>query len=771
MEPRVCRRACLCAISLFIFFGFSSVCDAQSPSSIQVQVLDSNGAAINGARLKISKSGTNADQIDAVTDEKGAATITVPVPGQYTITAQAAGFGNKKIEITAAADSSPFRITLEPESLAGEITIAAGRSAQRLDEAPASVVILKQSELTQSGATTLDDVLRSVPGFTLFRRTSSRYANPTSQGVSLRGVGPSGASRTAVVFDGIPLNDPFGGWIYWDQIPRESIDSIEVVRGGESNLYGTDALGGVIGIKPKSKDGSVLDASFSYGNLRTPDFSLYGSTVVHKWELSIASALFRTDGYILTAPESRGAVDTPANSDFGTLSLSFGRQISPDARIYGYSQFFRENRHNGTPVQTNDTGTQLFALGGDFRDSLTNSNWHLRAYGSGEVYHQTFSTVVANRATEALNRLQRVPTQQIGATIQWEREFGARVFATAGVDGRQVRGVSQETAIASGVATSKSEAGGRQRIIGAYGQTVFQFNQKLSLTAGIRVDRWNNFDGQIITRSLTGSGQVTTTTFADHDETAVSPKLALVYHPGSGITIHAAGYRAFRAPTLNELYRSFRVGNVNTLQNPFLLAEHLTGAEGGVAYYDKSGKLGLRGTFFWNKIVDPVANLTLSVTPALITRQRANLGRTGTRGVELESEWRASTRLSFSAGYIFDKATVDRFPVDTTLEGLWIPQVPRHVFTVQSRYSITHLTASLQGRFSSHQFDDDRNQFSLGRFFLMDAYVGHPISRHLEVFVSGENIFNTRYEVGKTPLVTLGTPALVRIGVRIHFGE
>ena len=430
-------------------------------------------------------------------------------------------------------------MTLEPESFAASITVAAGRNAQRLDDVAAAVTILKQNELQQSGAETTDDVLRSIPGFSLFRRTSGRFANPTTQGVSLRGVGPSGASRTAVLFDGIPINDPFGGWVYWDQIPRQSIDSIEVVRGGESNLYGTDALGGVISIRRKTENQSVADAMFSYGNLRTPDFSFFGSTVIDKWQLSLANAVYRTDGYILTAPESRGAVDTPANSEFTTLSLRFNRPFSPDTRIFGYGEFFRENRNNGTPIQTNDTGTDIFALGGDWKDPVTHSNWHVRTYGSGELFHQNFSTVAADRNSEQLNRVQRVPAQQIGASLQWDRNIGSKVFATAGVDGRQVRGVSQETAFSAGKATSESEAGGRQRIIGAYGQAIIQITQRLSLTAGIRFDRWSNFDGGIITHSLTIPGLVTTTSFSDHNETATSPKLAIVYHLPSGLTVRA----------------------------------------------------------------------------------------------------------------------------------------------------------------------------------------------------------------------------------------
>src|ERR671929_131193 len=99
-----------------------------------------------------------------------------------------------------------------------------------------------------TSAATLDDALRQVPGFTLFRRTGSRVANPTSQGVSLRGVGASGASRALVLADGIPLNDPFGGWVYWGRVPRASVERIEVLRGGASSLYGSSALGGVVNL-------------------------------------------------------------------------------------------------------------------------------------------------------------------------------------------------------------------------------------------------------------------------------------------------------------------------------------------------------------------------------------------------------------------------------------------------------------------------------------------------------------------------------------------
>src|SRR5438105_14768984 len=127
---------------------------------------------------------------------------------------------------------------LSPQS-SDSITVTATRTETKLSDTPSSVVILNRDAINKSAATTIDDALREVPGFTLFRRSGSRSANPTSQGVSLRGVGASGASRALVLDDGIPLNDPFGGWIYWGRVPRVAIDRVEVMRGGASDLYGS----------------------------------------------------------------------------------------------------------------------------------------------------------------------------------------------------------------------------------------------------------------------------------------------------------------------------------------------------------------------------------------------------------------------------------------------------------------------------------------------------------------------------------------------------
>ena len=132
----------------------------------------------------------------------------------------------------------------------------------------------RAEDIRQSPALVADDVLRQVPTFSLFRRTSSLSSHPTAQGVSLRGIGPSGVSRTLVLLDGVPFNDPFGGWVYWTRVPLESVERIEMVDGSSSSLYGNYAMGGVINIVTTRPARRTVELKPQYGNLRQSEVRL-----------------------------------------------------------------------------------------------------------------------------------------------------------------------------------------------------------------------------------------------------------------------------------------------------------------------------------------------------------------------------------------------------------------------------------------------------------------------------------------------------------------
>jgi outer membrane receptor protein involved in Fe transport len=755
-----------------MFFLCFTAANAQSPNThVEGVVQDQMGAAVERAQVTVRNG--SAIIAESSTDSSGRFSLNVSTPADTTtLFVRAEGFAPFKSRLDAIRTNLlGLEIVLAPAPLSERVTVTATRTETRLGETAASVVSLSQTELTTTAAATLDDALRQVPGFSLFRRNGSRTANPTTQGVSLRGVGASGASRAVVLADGVPLNDPFGGWVYWGRVPRTSINSVEVLRGGASHLYGSAALGGVVNVitrRPTASPSLRLEAS--YGNQRTADASLFAAGRRGDWGASLGVETFHTDGYVIVDERERGTIDVPAGVRNAVARLNVERRLSANASVFASANVFGEARSNGTPFQRNRTHIRQFVAGFDWQSGRAGA-FTARAYGGTQVFDQNFSAVNDARTLETPTRVQRVPAQAIGASLQWSRAGLARQTLIAGIEAREVRGASDELAFVAGRPTSVIGAGGRERTLGIFFEDIIRATPELFVTVGARVDRWRNYDALSATRPFS-TNVMRTTLFPDRTETALSPYLSLLYKPRENVSLYASLNRAFRQPTLNELYRSFRVGDVLTLANENLRAERLTGGETGASFNAFGQKLSVHGAFFWTEMTRPVANVTLSVTPALITRQRQNLGRTRSRGLELEWDARLTHTLTVSGGYLFADASVLSFPVNTALEGLLIPQVPRHQLTFQARYANPSvLTIALQGRASSAQFDDDQNRFRLDPYFTLDAFASRRITRGLEGFVALENIFDQRYTTGLTPIRTIGPPTLARFGFRLFIGS
>jgi outer membrane receptor protein involved in Fe transport len=728
---------------------------AQQPMLIHGTVTDQNGAAIANATVEID---ANGNTTRAVTDSSG--NFTVVSTRMYGILSiSSPGFSSVKINVTTA--DKPLRIQLYPAGVMERIVV---RPPVDYDEhipaTPASQFHLRPRELDAAGALTIDDVLRQAPGFSLFRRSGGLTTNPTAQGVSLRGVGANGASRALVLFDGVPLNSPFGGWVYWNRIPRASIDSVSVENGAISSLYGSAALGGVININGKTKPVSGLEVEASAGNKGTAVTSFKEGIPIGAWAIVVAGQALHTNGYVLVPENQRGTVDTAA----GTGDLSGSVRISNTTHGYSFLRLssFGESRRNGTPIQLNDTRISSIDLG--FDSSRTRVGpISLRLYGSSETFNQNFSAVASDRNSESLTNRQRNPSQQVGFVFQTTRVVGRHNAIGIGVEGREVRGHSAETTFNNSRITAFVDAGGRQRSLGVFASdSVYIGSWQFGF--GGRIDHWLNNRGFSNRTPVVGTPALNV--FAHRSQTAFSPRVWMTKRVDKGVELSASAYRAFRAPTLNELYRNFRVGNVVTNANADLRAERLTGGEAGIGV-DRFGGLFVRGNVFWSDIDESIANLTLSTTPTLITRQRQNLGAIRARGIELSAVKKFDRRWEVSGEYLLTDSTVLRFPANTALEGLMVPQVPRHQFNFQVTYADEKWLVGTQGRFVSRQFDDDQNLLPLQRFFTLDAQVTRVVSERLRLFVAFQNLMGSRYEIGRTPVLTVGPPVLVRGGVRV----
>ncbi len=736
---------------------------AAPEAALHGTVRDVSGAVIAGARVVFQSDG---GELSSISKADGTFAIAAPGVTSGTVTVSAPGFSTTTTPWQAGA--TELNITLQPAAIQQSLDVTATRTAilptdaESIAAQPDSVSV-PDKQLQEWGALAIDDKLRNVAGFSLLRRSGSQTANPTSQGVSLRGLGANGASRALVLVDGIPLNDPFGGWIYWARVPQSSLQEVQIVPGGISALYGNDALGGVVNLETKPAIRSDGFVQGSYGNENSPFGSGWGAVRSGDWAIEGSAEGFRTDGYIAVPQDVRGSVDTPVNSQYGTGNVRIERLFGERGRIFLNGELYGEDRKNGTPLQVNDTTIRQLAFGTDWMSPKAGL-FTLRLFGGTQNYHQTFSSIAANRDSESLTDIQYVPVQQMGMLGQWSKQIGSRFTLLAGLDGLYVQGFSDETSYAKGKPTAQLSNGGTQQSLGAFLEGIIQITRKWSLTLSGREDLWSNLNARSSRTPVLG--MPTLIDYPDRGQNAFNPRVSTAYNLTDKVTLYAAGYRSFRAPTLNELYRSFRVGNVETYANPYLRAEHFTGVDAG-ARAKLSQQVSIRGNFFWGETTDPVANVTLNSTPQLINRLRENLGRTQSWGFQAGGDFQITSHISLNATYQLTNSTVISFPADPTLVGNRVPLVPLNEFVFQGTWAAPkHTLVAIQGRTASNEFDDDQNLLPLGGYFVLSATVSHPLPKGFEVFFQGENLTNSSYEIGRTPVVTLGQPILARIGFR-----
>ncbi len=692
-------------------------------------VVDATGAPVAGARIR-----TLPASIETTTASDGTFTL-AGLPSRVTLVITAPGFADLVTVVDGTA--ARHRFELQPRGIAESVTVTAGHDQRRLTT-PGSATVLDAEAMAAFPALTVDDRLRSVPGFSLFRRSSSRVANPTTQGVTLRGLSGSGASRTAVFADGLPANDPFGGWVYWNRVPLAAIDRVEVSRGGSSDIHGSDAMGGAIRIETASRG---VNAIAEVGEDDTRRISLFGGRAWGAWDGRAAVERFSTDGYVVVAPEARGPIDVPARSRHTTAYAGLGAPLGADTRLDIRGGYFTEDRGNGTPFQTNATVIRNGALSA--HGSLLQGGWTGRAAMTSQDYDQTFSRVVPGRQREEPTSMQHVDSTSRDYSFEWLRPL-QRGTVMAGASGRTVDADLVDTSLTSGVAT-RAEA--RQRTAAGFVQTTLALSARATLGAGLRVETWRS-------RRADGSDA--------RSEDFVVPRASLAYRATEAVSLRAAYQDGHRSPTVNELYRDFRVGNVLTRANASLGPENARGFEASALFTRRWSAT--RAAFFWTRMDDAIVNVTLQ-PGATIIRQRRNAGRIRARGVELESDLRLTNEIALTGAVAFIDST---FTEGAELAGLRVPQVPRAQGSLGVRANWSRGGGALEWRVIGRQFDDDRNtpEFELHRSGIVDVRGVFRAARGVELFVAVENAFDAEQDVGRTPPRTIGLPRTARAGVR-----
>ncbi len=641
-----------------------------------------------------------------------------------------------------------------------EIVVTAARRERLKSDVPVSVTVISGADLEETAAQSLDDALRIVAGIGLPAQ-SSIVSHPTSQSISLRGLG---ATRALVLLDGIPLNDGFGGWVNWSKIPLRNIDRVEIVRGGGSSLYGTYAMGGVINIVTRPAEGRSAQLDGSYGSQNTTRIDAYGSEQFGDTTVALQYDYFNTSGYKVVPRSERGPVDQKADSEHHNWTLSANHAFSENVDLSFTGTLFREKRNVGTRLSDNQRDVVDYST--RLRAEMENGDEiQLALFGEVQDFDNSNTRVARDRDSETLALTQKVPSSQIGASAQWSRGFDmAEAHLLAGVDFRYITGKNEQTIVnINGVDPGDLDTEGKQQAIGAFMELELHPLPELEVLTSIRLDYWRNFAG--LRKDQVGDR----IHFSDKNEFEVSPRLSLRYEVSEIIALRGAVYRAFRAPSLNELYRGFYAGNTPFNPNAELGPEILkVGGELGMDV--THGPMSLRATGFWNELKDTIAFVQQAPFPNALF-QRENVAKTRSRGFEIEAELELFKVLSLMPSYTYLDATIEKYNPDPSREGNKLPNVPSHMVGFTVRYDDPRiLTLSVRGRYLSRRYANDRNTQPLESHFVMDITASRAFLDHWQVYVQASNIFDKTYRAGQTGQVgSLGAPAQVWGGVRFDW--
>lgn len=617
-------------------------------------------------------------------------------------------------------------------------------------------VVIDRDRLTGDASGRVENVLADVAGLQQFRRSDSRSANPSAQGVTLRALGGNASSRALVLLDGVPLADPFFGYIPFNALVGDRLSGVRITRGGGAGAFGAGAVAGTIELASATRaDLPLYSGSAFYGSYDSQNVSGSFSPDLGDGFVSLSGKWERSDGY-RTAPVSQR---TPADSRARFQDWSGGARavvpIDAETEIQARGLIFRDNR------TLRFQGADSSSEGQDASIRLIHrGDWKIDALAY--IQARNFTNKVISATSFKLTLDQRnTPSTGLGGKIEVRPPVGADHVLRIGVDARLADGELYEDAYAaSGAVTARRNAGGNSSTIGAFVEDDWTIG-KLVLTGGVRGDRWTITNG--FYRDLAPSGLYNrNNVFPDRDGFEGTGRVGALFHATNAIALRAAGYTGFRLPTLNELYRPFTVFPINTLANENLKPEKLKGFEGGVDLTPAPGvSLGITG--FYNRLDDAIAN----VTTALNTRQRQNVNAIVAKGIEVTAGVKHGA-VSLDGSYAFSDSHV-RAP-GTTLDGLVPAQSPRHAASATLAWEPrTGPSFSATLRYVGLQYEDDLQTGVLPAATTVDTVARLPIGKHFTLIARAENLFDetivTRNAGGS---MDLGTPRTLWIGFKVN---
>jgi len=655
------------------------------------------------------------------------------------------------------------------------VVVTAPRLPDPAGDAAFSIITVDPAQFAD--AAELNDALRSVAGFSLYRRTSTLGANPTTQGASLRAIAGSAASRALVTLDGVPQNDPFGGWVIWTALPAQTIGRASIVRGAGAGPYGAGALTGVIDLQSRSDlEGAELEGSGGSLGYRE-GLGVVGGDIDGARVLAELGAQ-HLDGWIPVI-QGRGRADTPLSlDDYNTSVRAEERvgQVLISERVAAYD----ENRGAGSVSALSKAKGAEASLTAAQQPDLSNLGWRAQAWVSVSNLVNTSASVTNARDTST-----PADDQYATPALGWGlnaavRETTQAITLEVGTDIRGATGESRERfSWVTDAFTKGRKAGGQTLLAGLYAEASTTVSGWL-LTGGVRADYWGDFNGEQVENALATGAVTLNERPADKDGVLPTARLGARHDLGGGFAWRSAAYAGFRPITLNELYRPFRQGNNDTLANPALEPEKLYGVETGLDFANDKG-LKASSTLFYNRLQDPVINKTIGVGPGAfpvagfiaaggLLQQRENVGAINATGLEADAAQALGRGLSLTGSLAWTYSRVDGGSLAPQLDGKRPALTPMLTSDLGVRWQVSPaLSLLVDGRYESARYSDDLNTLRLRSAVTADLRADWRFNPRLAVFLAVDNLFNAKVQTSEAVggPYSYDAPSIVRLGLRV----
>lgn len=689
------------------------------------------------------------------------------------------------------------------------VVVAASRGNATLQEMPLSTTVITQEQIQQSPGQTLDQLLRQIPGINL---TGAPFytTDPTGNQIRMRG---TTNSKVLVMLDGIPLLDPFYSTVQWFKVPLSSIERVEVIRGGNSSLWGNLAVAGVVNIVSKKPSVDHGEVTGSYGSRETWTGSAAGDVVLSQnASLSASADILDTDGYQTTPQQYVATFPGKGPSSATLANVRTGLYYaSGDLSAYLRGGYHRQDQDvggytYGTNLQKGPDVAGGLTLKMSDSDRLTANGWYqyisFDKQNGAACYLQSAincnTTSISAPLVQYANSTDWNPYRELGGSLVYSTGFDPwRTRMELGADYRKLWGQDFSTTFNRPTTTSVTSATinrtnygqGTQQFTGVFAQFRMLPVEPLQVTFSARYDYWTNEDGvaTMTPYANNAAGPTSGGPIADSNKGSFDPTLAFRYTMTDELDLRGALYRSFRAPGLNNLYRSFSSTTSITIANPFLFPETLRGGELGADYRTRS--VTVNATAFLYDISDLIASYrvpnaasappqviaicgpTLSNCPPTVNfNTNAQDGRSW--GVELSSQWSITRDVTLNGAYVYTRSYYTSSSVGDPI-GQQLGAVPPNLVTLGATWQATpEWRTYAEVRYASSMYLDVAHTIPQGAFAVVNLSSTWQFDRDCEAYASIVNLFDKKYADNATTSASssiLGMPFTLTGGLRWRF--